>query len=305
MKLPNKLKNIFTTVLLITFCSCNDGISNLEPVLLKYQELNCISKRGESMMKEKKEKYRVTQNQKEKDFLNDEIAKIRNAQQQIYNKISELADEITKHSFDFSNSENVKLSKLMTKEVECVGWDEYISNLKLNDDLKSSESPSETEVAKQTEDNIKRKMAEDFVRSFYESMELSQKEVEKLMETGDDNFPQSKINKLKSMNVFNAKQRVKNLTGIYYDRYYVELKDIDSISVNDTQIKAYTTVLYGLYETGKFYNIERIDISDKNNGELKITKWIDLKLLKMELKDYEGLENFSEKDFYKSIDYKW
>ncbi len=155
------------------------------------------------------------------------------------------------------------------------------------------------------EDNVKRKKVEDFVKTFYESMELTQPEVEKLMETYDDDFLQAKIDKLSNMNAFKTKERVKNLTGMYHDRYYVELIKIDSININDNQIKAYTTVLYQLDEVGSFYNLERIDISEKSNEDFQILDWSDLKLSKMELKDYEGLEDFSEKDFYKSIDHVW
>ena len=177
-----------------------------------------------------------------------------------------------------------------------------------NAQSESGKDISETivdEDSNSVEDNVKRKKVEDFVKTFYESMELTQPEVEKLMETYDDDFLQAKIDKLSNMNAFKTKERVKNLTGMYHDRYYVELIKIDSININDNQIKAYTTVLYQLDEVGSFYNLERIDISEKSNEDFQILDWSDLKLSKMELKDYEGLEDFSEKDFYKSIDHVW
>jgi|SRR5690554_572481 len=291
---------IYTIILLI---SCNDNFSEIEPIIKEYQELSCISKKGSEINKEIKEKYKNAFNQKDKNLLKSEASDFKDKQQFVYERLSELAAELAKYSKNLSNSENVKLSKLMIKEIQCIGWDEYIHNSQSNGDLKPTKN--QNDVDKQTEDINERIRIEDFVKTFYESMELSKKEVEKLIETDDDSFIQSKINKLKNLSVYNTKERVKNLTGVYHDRYYIQLNSIDSISINDEQIKVYTTILYGLYEIGTFYNIERIDISAKNNGQLKITGWEDLKLSEMELKDYEGLENFSEKDFYNSIDYKW
>ena len=62
----------------------------------------------------------------------------------------------------------------------------------------------------------------------------------------------------------------------------------------------FATIEYQVQELGGFQNQEHL-IINIIQGELKLKKWLDVRLFKMELGEYDGLENFSEVDFYKFI----
>lgn len=140
----------------------------------------------------------------------------------------------------------------------------------------------------------------DFVKTFYSALELSPSLNQKQSEEGGVQF---NLNKFKSC-VNNAsifsKLRISNLTGDYHDRYNIILLDIDSITENGNNKVAYTTVEYGIYELGTFQNLEKI-IINSNQNRLILNKWEDIKIKKMSVAEYEGLENYNEKDFYKTI----
>jgi len=140
----------------------------------------------------------------------------------------------------------------------------------------------------------------DFVKTFYSALELSPSLNQKQYEEGGVQF---NLNQFKSCvdnkSIF-SKLRVSNLTGDYHDRYNIILLDIDSITDNGNQKVAYTTVEYGIYELGTFQNLEKL-IINSNQNHLILNKWEDIKIKKMSVAEYEGLENYSEKDFYKTI----
>ncbi len=140
----------------------------------------------------------------------------------------------------------------------------------------------------------------DFVKTFYSALELSPSLNQKQSEEGGVQF---NLNKFKSC-VNNAsifsKLRISNLTGDYHERYNIILLDIDSITENGNNKVAYTTVEYGIYELGTFQNLEKISINS-NQNRLILNKWEDIKIKKMSVAEYEGLENYNEKDFYKTI----
>ena len=75
---------------------------------------------------------------------------------------------------------------------------------------------------------------------------------------------------------------------------------IDLIESDNNNIEVTTTVEYSVSELGTFLNEENLSINI-NQGNLIINKWEDRKVKKMEVAEYEGLENFNKKAFYKTI----
>jgi hypothetical protein len=140
----------------------------------------------------------------------------------------------------------------------------------------------------------------DFVKTFYSALELSPSLNQKQYEEGGVQF---NLNQFKSCvdnkSIF-SKLRISNLTGDYHARYNIILLGIDSITENGNNKVAYTTVKYEIYELGTFQNLEKI-IINSNQNRLILNKWEDIKLKKMSVAEYEGLENYHEKDFYKTI----
>ncbi len=139
-----------------------------------------------------------------------------------------------------------------------------------------------------------------FVSKFYSSLELSPELNEKHYIEGGVKFNTAIINDFIDCRSIYSKERVLNLTGDYHDRYNIMLVSIDLIESDDKFIEVSTTVEYSIYELGTFQNSENLSINI-NYGDLIINKWKDNKVKKMEVAEYEGLEKFNEKDFYKAI----
>lgn len=138
---------------------------------------------------------------------------------------------------------------------------------------------------------------EDFVKAFYNSLELSEDENRRQYTYGDVKFDLNNFNSLVTSKTKYSQKRVDNLSGYYHDRFHIKLLSIEDIKLGSNEIIVTTKVLYSLYETGSFYNIEQLTIKD-NRGLLKLYRWLDVDLYKMDLLGYEGTENFTEEDFY-------
>ncbi|MBU0487077.1 MAG: hypothetical protein KKA07_16530 [Bacteroidetes bacterium] len=139
-----------------------------------------------------------------------------------------------------------------------------------------------------------------FVEKFYGSLELSQELNQKQYTEGGVTFDLTDFNSCISAQCKYSKKRVENLTGIYHDRFYIQLMSIDTICPGNASTKVYTNVEYGVYEMGNFQNREMLEISQQNEV-FKIVKWTDLGLSMMEKAPYDGMENFGEKEFYEMI----
>ena len=139
-----------------------------------------------------------------------------------------------------------------------------------------------------------------FVSEFYASLELSTKLNQKNYEEGGVKFDINIFNGFIDEGSIYSKERVSNLTGDYHDKYNITLVSIDLIESDNNTIEVSTTVEYSVSELGTFLNEEKLSINI-NQVNLKINKWEDKKVKKMEVAEYEGLENFNEKDFYKTI----
>lgn len=139
-----------------------------------------------------------------------------------------------------------------------------------------------------------------FVSKFYASLELSTKLNQKNYEEGGVKFDINIFNGFIDEGSIYSKERVSNLTGDYHDKYSIALVSIDLIESDNNTIEVSTTVEYSVSELGTFLNEENLSINI-NQGNLIINKWEDRKVKKMEVSEYEGLENFNEKDFYKTI----
>jgi hypothetical protein len=74
------------------------------------------------------------------------------------------------------------------------------------------------------------------------------------------------------------------------------VKDVKDI------LEVYAHVMYGIYETGSFENLEKLTVR-KTNGKFSVERWEDCKLKKMHMPNAEsyGLQNFTERDFYKIV----
>ena len=140
---------------------------------------------------------------------------------------------------------------------------------------------------------------ESFVKSFYGSLELSDSLNQQHYIEGNIDFDLSQFNSLLSDSSKILDERIKSLSGGYHDRYYIEFQKIDSIRFEDQKAFVECEVLYGLYECGNFYNVEKL-VLNKVKNEIKVLEWQDMYLTKMELSPI-GPENWKEHDFYEFI----
>ena len=141
---------------------------------------------------------------------------------------------------------------------------------------------------------------EDFVKAFYNSLELSEDENQRQYNYGDVKFDLNNFNSLVTSKTKYSQKRVENLSGDYHDRFHIKLLSIEDVKLGSNEIIVTTKVQYSLYEMGSFYNIEQLTLKD-NRGLLKLYRWLDVDLYKMDLLGYGGMENFTEDDFYNSL----
>ena len=139
-----------------------------------------------------------------------------------------------------------------------------------------------------------------YVRKFYSSLELSPELNKKNIEVGGVKFNTDKFNSCINKLSEYSKERINKLTGEYHGMCNIELLNIDSVYIENDIINVFATIEYQVQELGGFQNQEHL-IINIIQGELKLKKWLDVRLFKMELGEYDGLENFSEVDFYKFI----
>ena len=138
------------------------------------------------------------------------------------------------------------------------------------------------------------------VEKFYSSLELSDEENQKHYVEGNVVFDTSDFEKIIDNNCEYSKERVQNLTSDNHSYIWIGLKNILSVKKNKEFTDVIVKTLYGIFETGSFENIELIRLKEKG-GNLKVIKWSDIKVHKMFVSDYDGLEKFTEADFYKRI----
>jgi hypothetical protein len=138
-----------------------------------------------------------------------------------------------------------------------------------------------------------------FMEKFYTSLELSPEQNRKNYLEGGVDFPLGSFYSCMSKNAKYSKKRVSRLTEEYHDRYHIELIQIDSVKENNELIEVYTNVMYGIYETGSFENLEKITVR-KTESTFKVERWEDIKVKKMHMPNaqFYRLENFTERDFY-------
>jgi hypothetical protein len=162
------------------------------------------------------------------------------------------------------------------------------------------QDPSNTENSNDQLTQVNENETKTFVSKFYASLELSPELNQKHYEEGGVRFDVNIFNEFIDEGSIYSKEKVSNLTGDYHDRFSITLVSIDLIESDNNIIEVSTTVEYSIYELGTFQNEEKLSINIKQ-GNLIINKWEDIKLKIMEVAEYEGLENFNEKDFYKTI----
>lgn len=157
-------------------------------------------------------------------------------------------------------------------------------------------------IQKASEDSIKNHTrVSKYVKDFYNAFELSDKEIQRHYEYGDVEFSLKKFNSLIDKNSKYSKKRVNLLSDVdYHDRYYIKLQSVQNIQFLNNEFEVKTKVLYEIYGMGTFYNEEKLILQDKD-GILKLKEWSDIDIYKMELSEYEGLEDFSKKDFYEMM----
>ena len=138
-----------------------------------------------------------------------------------------------------------------------------------------------------------------FMEKFYTSLELSPEQNRKNYLEGGVDFPLGSFYSCMSKNAKYSKKRVSRLTEEYHDRYHIELIQIDSVKENNELIEVYTNVMYGIYETGSFENLEKLTVR-KTESTFKVERWEDIKVKKMHMPNaqFYRLENFTERDFY-------
>ena len=139
-----------------------------------------------------------------------------------------------------------------------------------------------------------------YVKKFYSSLELSPELNKKNIEVGGVKFSTDKFNSCVNKLSEYSKERINKLTGEYHGMCNIELLTIDSVYIENDIVNVLSTIEYQVQELGGFQNQEHLIITIVQ-GELKLKKWLDVRLFKMELGEYDGLENFGEADFYKFI----
>jgi hypothetical protein len=139
-----------------------------------------------------------------------------------------------------------------------------------------------------------------FVEKFYGSLELSDKLSNQHNNFGGVIFNTNQFYSLLDSNAVYSKKRIQNLTGEYHGYYTMRLMSIDQIKITNQVAEIIVTVGYGIYETGGFDNEERLLIN-LASGRLGLLRWEDLRLKKMEVRNEYGIDDFTEKDFYKSM----
>ena len=145
-----------------------------------------------------------------------------------------------------------------------------------------------------------------FVELFYNSLELTPEENQRQYNEGGVRFDLEMFKALLTSYANYSRKRVENLSDPnYHDRFYIGLEGIDKIIRDGDTFQVYTNVVYGVYEMGNFYNKEVLTLNNKR-GWIRLVEWRDLGLSKMDLGDDDrkeafGLENFTERDFYKMM----
>jgi hypothetical protein len=141
-----------------------------------------------------------------------------------------------------------------------------------------------------------------FIEKFYTSLELSPELSRKNYLKGGVKFPLDSFNSCITKNSICSKDRISMLTGTYHDRVHIELIQIDSVKEAKGVLEVYTHVMYGIYETGSFENLEKLTVR-KTNDKFAVERWEDCKLKKMHMPNAEsyGLQNFTERDFYNIV----
>lgn len=138
-----------------------------------------------------------------------------------------------------------------------------------------------------------------FMEKFYTSLELSPEQNRKNYLEGGVDFPLGSFYSCMSKNAKYSKKRVSKLTDRYHERYHIELIKIDSVKENNDIIEVYTNVMYSIYETGSFENLEKL-IVRKSESTFKVERWEDIKVKKMHMPNaqFYRVQNFTERDFY-------
>jgi hypothetical protein len=141
-----------------------------------------------------------------------------------------------------------------------------------------------------------------FIEKFYTSLELSPELSRKNYLKGGVKFPLDSFNSCITINSIYSKDRISILTGPYHDRVHIELIQIDSVKEAKGVLEVYTHVMYGIYETGSFENLEKLTVR-KTNDKFSVERWEDCKVKKMHMPNAEsyGLQNFTERDFYNIV----
>ena len=207
-----------------------------------------------------------------------------------------IIDSLKKEIFDYKELNTVlhDKNKILSQELqkmETLIKDTKTENALLNDSIENLQKSVDSI---NTFSHITR-----FVHAFYKSLELSEAENQRQYEVGDVRFDLDNFSRLIGKDAKYSKERVENLSDEnYHDRYYLELLSIENIKFENNKITVSTNVLYTGYEMGSFYNEEQLNLQD-NKGLLSLTSWLDVDLYKMELSEYEHMENFTKDDFYK------
>lgn len=237
------------------------------------------------------------------DSLNSVIYVERNSSSQniinLNSKISVLETKIDSLSLMLKNN----IDSLYKKELECSKLN--IKFGKINNDLVLLETRVDSFKKVQLKNieeinNPDEMITSEFVKKFYSSLELTPELNQKQYIEGGVKFNMNKFNSCIDINSIYSKKRISNLTGDYHDAYNIKLLSFDSLRLNKNIIELITIVEYQIYEVGTFQNEEKL-IININQGNLTLNKWVDLKVKKMVVSEYEGLENFKEVDFYKIL----
>lgn len=158
-------------------------------------------------------------------------------------------------------------------------------------DPKNSPSPDKTVISCSSDTEVKA-----LIISFYQSLELTKLENEEAYLADEPPFfDLTDFNELIENQAIYSSKRVENLSNEYHYLTNIYLVKILEITNKEGYAEVKTLVDYEISEMGTFQNIELIKI---NFNSCKISEWKDIELNSMDLAPYEGMESFTEEDFY-------
>jgi archaellum component FlaC len=138
-----------------------------------------------------------------------------------------------------------------------------------------------------------------FVEKFYRSLEPSPETYDYSI-FNPQSFDLDPFYALLDLNAVYSKQRITSLNGEGHEYIKMSLVSIDDIKITNQVAEVIASVEYKMYEFQGFINQEKL-IINLASPTLGLLRWEDVRLKKIDNYRPDMDENWTEKDFYKSM----